>query len=746
MSTDQTRTSPDEFCGICPDQHFSSDISSPLSPEKSAQNEIISLNVLGVDVLEGKRLSQDGSAQQVECGRTDTVNVDSESELPNKSQEAQRAHALHLNDAPISGNEQLTSTSSRLSELPISDDDQKYVTQPSTQNSHELHARRPSKTPRASIAKGKLGYIPDAEEIERAKMESKRIFTIEEILSTEETYYRRLRATWEVYVVPLRQLGALQSTDIDCMFFMWENLIAIHKDFYAALCREKQAGTLGEKIGALFSQYSHVFKMYMPYLANFSKASDLRTQLLLESKHFHEFCGAARKHKQCENLTLMDLMQEPIQRIPRYKLLLQQLLKYTSDDSTLKESIQAALNRISDVTSAIDERIKESNEARRNHETLIDIMMSFTWTTRINLLDDPARYLVKSGLLARQTRKSVKPYYFWLFTDKLIYGEEVLGLEGTYLVHRDISLDACRATVPPPRVECDHRDRALLIESSQKSFIVWTDTPQEAKDWHRVLYETVCSHRQSQQQKASAYSGAGADGIAPMWTPNTASNCCESCETEFSFYSFRHHCRKCGSIVCGACSSFTYPLPNVDKTRESRVCDACLVRCVEDSKEYESLDDYFEKKRIERENTTLGSIKSKVGGLFGLTSRRSSLATSVNSYTSPVRVEQSSSSSDPQQGLSSQSDSPTRFALYSPQSVDGDGDSPVSLSSASNSATSSRPASVNITHLLQTHSQVQEREHVWEQEPEEVERGELGVVLAAHEQASAQLEHGLKLS
>jgi len=537
---------------------------------------------------------------------------------------------------------------------------------PSNESAAQNRARAPSKTPRAAIPKGMLGSLPDPAEVELAKRESKRLYTVEEIIVTEDTYFHRLKATWEVYVVPLRQVGILNSADIDCMFFMWESIMGLHKDFFGALRREREAGQLAEKVGALFSQYSHLFKMYQPYLNNFSKASDLRTTLLLESKHFHEFCQAARKHAQCGNQSLMELMCEPIQRIPRYKLLLQQLIKYTPDTSPHKEGIEAALARISEVAVAIDHGIHESNEARKNHEILVDIMMSFTWNTRINLLDDPSRYLIKSGMLNRQTRSKIRPFFFWLFTDKLVYGDEVPGLEGNYIVHRDLPLDACRASVPPPRLECANRERALFIESSQKSFIVWAETADEAKEWNNAIIETVTTYR----NKVSAKSGR--EGIAPMWTPNNATTSCECCDVEFGMLTFKHHCRKCGAIVCAGCSSFSFRLPNVDKYKDVRVCDSCFMACVEESAEYASLDDYFEKKRIAQEATVVGSLKNSIGGLFGLRKSNSSMSSSTHS--SPVPISPSASS----------------------KSANFDSDNDQNGLSAI-SSTSSRPASTNLS-------------------------------------------------
>ena len=44
------------------------------------------------------------------------------------------------------------------------------------------------------------------------------------------------------------------------------------------------------------------------------------------------------------------------------------------------------------------------------------------------------------------------------------------------------------------------------------------------------------------------------------WQPDSSSEHCNACPAQFSFLERRHHCRKCGRLFCGACSSFTVTL------------------------------------------------------------------------------------------------------------------------------------------------------------------------------------------
>ena len=38
----------------------------------------------------------------------------------------------------------------------------------------------------------------------------------------------------------------------------------------------------------------------------------------------------------------------------------------------------------------------------------------------------------------------------------------------------------------------------------------------------------------------------------------------------------KHHCRKCGNVVCGKCSHHRLLLPNIHKTQKQRVCSVCV--------------------------------------------------------------------------------------------------------------------------------------------------------------------------
>ncbi|KAK5165817.1 uncharacterized protein LTR77_008740 [Saxophila tyrrhenica] len=51
------------------------------------------------------------------------------------------------------------------------------------------------------------------------------------------------------------------------------------------------------------------------------------------------------------------------------------------------------------------------------------------------------------------------------------------------------------------------------------------------------------------------------DHVLPKWQPDADVSKCPVCQTEFHFFYRKHHCRKCGRVVCNACSPHRITIP-----------------------------------------------------------------------------------------------------------------------------------------------------------------------------------------
>ncbi|KFD55920.1 hypothetical protein M514_03044, partial [Trichuris suis] len=60
------------------------------------------------------------------------------------------------------------------------------------------------------------------------------------------------------------------------------------------------------------------------------------------------------------------------------------------------------------------------------------------------------------------------------------------------------------------------------------------------------------------------------------WVPDEECDSCSLCQVRFSFVRRRHHCRCCGNIFCGRCTTNFVPLPSLGYAKPVRVCDQCF--------------------------------------------------------------------------------------------------------------------------------------------------------------------------
>ncbi|GKD04586.1 1-phosphatidylinositol-3-phosphate 5-kinase FAB1B-like protein, partial [Tanacetum coccineum] len=67
-----------------------------------------------------------------------------------------------------------------------------------------------------------------------------------------------------------------------------------------------------------------------------------------------------------------------------------------------------------------------------------------------------------------------------------------------------------------------------------------------------------------------------------FWMPDHSCRVCYDCDSQFTLFNRRHHCRFCGRVFCGKCAPNWVPVtPSSDSSREEsgnkiRVCNYCF--------------------------------------------------------------------------------------------------------------------------------------------------------------------------
>ncbi|KAH8279650.1 hypothetical protein KR044_006745 [Drosophila immigrans] len=179
----------------------------------------------------------------------------------------------------------------------------------------------------------------------------------------------------------------------------------------------------------------------------------------------------------------------------------------------------------------------------------------------------PGRVLVGEGVLTKMCRKRPKSRQFFLFNDILVYGNIVIGKKKYNKQHimplEEVSLESI--------ADNQQYHNGWYIRTTTKSFVVYAATSTEKQEWMAHINKCVEDLLRKSGKKP-------VENHAAVWVPDAEASICMHCKkTQFTFVQRRHHCRNCGAVVCAACSSKKFLLPQ-QSTKAQRVCDACYDR------------------------------------------------------------------------------------------------------------------------------------------------------------------------
>ncbi|CAB4069520.1 Pleckstrin homology domain-containing family F member 2,Pleckstrin homology domain-containing family F member 1 homolog,Uncharacterized protein ZK632.12,Pleckstrin homology domain-containing family F member 1 [Lepeophtheirus salmonis] len=175
------------------------------------------------------------------------------------------------------------------------------------------------------------------------------------------------------------------------------------------------------------------------------------------------------------------------------------------------------------------------------------------------------RVLVGEGILTKACRKKPKPRQFFLFDDIVVYGNILINKK-KYNKQRVIPLEEVKLQ----SLEDDGQFRnGWLICTRGKSFAVYAATAKEKDDWMSHIQRCIDDLLSSSGKKKPS------DEHAAVWIPDSEAHSCMVCnKSHFTVLNRRHHCRQCGAVVCGSCSTNRFLIPS-QSSKPIRVCDTC---------------------------------------------------------------------------------------------------------------------------------------------------------------------------
>ncbi|EGG21050.1 pleckstrin domain-containing protein [Cavenderia fasciculata] len=404
-----------------------------------------------------------------------------------------------------------------------------------------------------------------------------------EIFETEQLYVRNLEIIVQYYLKPLKtiQPPLLSPKSIQCIFGHIEDLLTVNRELLCNIQDRMTTWKDNKKLGDIFLKLAPFLKMYTEYCSNYDKAVTKLKQKADLSKDLALFLKKINSES-AFGLDLTSLLIMPVQRIPRYKMLLQSLIQLTPKEFSDYKVIEEALHIVSGVADHVNEGIRE----KQNSEKILSIQRRFTGY--VPPLLAPLRTFIREGYLTKVCRKEPKKRWFILFSDAILYGNkiETTVANPIYKFHRLLELSKTKIVHLDDK-DAKHKNSFQIIHTS-KSFTVFADNDKEKATWLMALdtqikflsqNEGISVARMNRQYsnikilKAETDESTTQQASAPVWIPDSDANQCMECGIKFTAIRRRHHCRRCGILVCGKCSDQSWKLDNAGKP--VRVCRSC---------------------------------------------------------------------------------------------------------------------------------------------------------------------------
>lgn len=210
---------------------------------------------------------------------------------------------------------------------------------------------------------------------EKEKFDAKRKNIAEEILQTEKIYVGKLKAVVDVYLIPLKTAATENPhppLTIDQVHTIFSEILTIYNynTHFLQKLEERMKSNNNHSnlvLGDIFLSITDFLKSYSVYINNYSKA--LQTlEKVRKNQNVENLFQIFASNPACDNLDLTSLLIMPVQRIPRYILLLTELVKNTDPKLPEHSNLNKALDKMKTLASDMNDNRREAELMNKMYE------------------------------------------------------------------------------------------------------------------------------------------------------------------------------------------------------------------------------------------------------------------------------------------------------------------------------------------------------------------------------------------
>lgn len=319
--------------------------------------------------------------------------------------------------------------------------------------------------------------VPDAAE---DKKEKRRRKVTEELFETEKTYIQHLELAHKFFEFPLRFNCLISEQDHSMLFSNLEQILEVN----TKLLEYMEQTT----VGTAFKFLGPFLKLYSMYAKSHQEATKILQENIAKNEKFADFIREQEERPELTGLKVGALLITPVQRIPRYKLLLEDLLENTSQDHHDYAMLKEAAKQVGEIALHINEHVRQYE----NFQKMLAIYNSFDNTAPKILV--PGREFLREGKLHKVSRRGrYLERMFFLFSDMLMYGKPKLLDSGnsSYTCCCVLPLRHCQVEKVLGAVNSVTGGGMFRITCKKERLLLKCSDPEEARAWVDTIEASI---------------------------------------------------------------------------------------------------------------------------------------------------------------------------------------------------------------------------------------------------------------
>ncbi|XP_072523199.1 rho guanine nucleotide exchange factor 15 isoform X2 [Salminus brasiliensis] len=329
-----------------------------------------------------------------------------------------------------------------------------------------------------------------------------------EVLTSEVSYLRSLRVLTEHFLESRELNETLTVLDKKTLFSNILRIREVSEKFLKDLEVRLDQSLLITDICDIISYHAkHNFPAYIDYVRNQIYQDKTFSTLMQSNMQFATVINRLQESPRCQRLPFMSFLLLPFQRITRIKILVENILKRTAEETDKEESASKALAAVSKIIEECNTQVGKMKQM----EELIEInkMMEFDKLKAVPIISQN-RFLEKRGELLEMAKGgtifNLKPKFtpvnLFLFNDLLVLANKKGAERYVVIDHAHRSLVQVQALSEDPSLEncfCitlleNHQGRMmerLLKAPSQSDMHRWLAAFPNPEDPNREQEEVI---------------------------------------------------------------------------------------------------------------------------------------------------------------------------------------------------------------------------------------------------------------